>query len=144
MLLPPKVQGPINQVATSVTVLGSLDGAVVQLFVNGAAAGIPTTASGLSVAVGLGATVLTPGQQVTATQSLAGDTSIPSPFPETVAAGRKGRRFPIPEGKDEASVSGASGERTGAQGPFRFSGRRGRRFDHFQMARPRGFEPLAT
>ena len=59
---------------------------MVQLFINGVAAGIPTTASGLSVAVGLGATVLTPGQQVTATQSLAGKTSVPSPFPETVSA----------------------------------------------------------
>ena len=36
MLLPPKVQGPINSLATSVTVLGALDGAAVQLFVNGA------------------------------------------------------------------------------------------------------------
>ena len=27
MLLPPKVQGPINSLATSVTVLGALDGA---------------------------------------------------------------------------------------------------------------------
>ena len=48
---PPKVQGPINATATSIIVLGALDGAVVQLFINGAAAGIPTTASGLSTAV---------------------------------------------------------------------------------------------
>ena len=86
MLLPPKVQGPINQTATSVTVLGALEGADVQVFVDGTAAGFPTTASGLAVVVDLGGDVLSPGQKITATQSLGPDTSIPSPFPETVAA----------------------------------------------------------
>src|SRR3990172_6653705 len=72
------------------------------------------------------------------------------PTPEEAV--RKDRRrtrggggwVPIPEGEDKASVPGASGKRTGAQAPPGFSRRRGRRFDHFQMARPRGFEPLAT
>jgi len=86
MLLPPKVLGPINQLATSVTVLGAVDGATVQLLVNGAAAGVPVVATGLSTAVGLGATVLQPGQQIAATQSKGGETSVPSPFPETVSA----------------------------------------------------------
>jgi hypothetical protein len=86
MLLPPKVLGPINQLATSVTVVGAVDGATVQLLVNGAPVGVPAVASGLSVSVGLGGTVLTPGQQVAATQSRTGETSAPSPFPETVSA----------------------------------------------------------
>lgn len=86
MLLPPKVQGPINTTATSIVVLGAVDGAAVQVLVNGAPAGVPTTASGLSTTVPLGATVLSAGQQVTATQSKAADTSAPSTFAETVAA----------------------------------------------------------
>lgn len=86
MLLPPKVLGPINQLATSVAVVGAVDGATVQLLVNGAPAGTPVIASGISVSVGLGATVLTPGQQVSATQSRTGETSVPWPFPEIVSA----------------------------------------------------------
>ena len=53
-------------------------------------------------------------------------------------------RVPISEGEDETSVPGASGKRTGAQAPPGFSRRSGRRFDHFQMARPEGFEPPAA
>src|SRR5262245_6902071 len=85
MLLAPKVVGPINQLATSVTVVGAVDGAAVQLLVNGAAAGVPASASGLSVAVSLGATVLSPGQQISATQSKGAETSAPWPFPEIVS-----------------------------------------------------------
>ena len=58
--------------------------------------------------------------------------------------GGKGGRVSVPEGEDKASVPGASGERTGAQAPPGFSRRSGRRFDHFQMARPEGFEPPAA
>lgn len=91
MLLPVKVLGPINQHATSVIVVGAVDGTMIQLLVNGAPVGVLTQASGLFVSIGLGATVLTPGQQVTATQSKSGQTSLPCPFPETVGAA------PIPD-----------------------------------------------
>lgn len=86
MLLPVTVLGPINELATSVTVISAVDDATVQLLVNGAPVGVPVHASGLSVSIALGATVLTQGQQVAATQSSAGETSVPSPFPETVSA----------------------------------------------------------
>jgi hypothetical protein len=86
MLLPVKVLGPINQLATSVTVVGAVDGATVQLLINGAPVGVSAPASRLSVSIALGTTVLTQGQQVAATQSRAGETSVPSPFPETVGA----------------------------------------------------------
>src|SRR3990170_5723714 len=86
MLLPPKVLGPINELAKSVTVVGAVDGATVQLLANGAPVGMSATASGLSVTIALGATILTPGQQITATQTRGVITSEPSPFPETVAA----------------------------------------------------------
>jgi hypothetical protein len=86
MLLPVKVLGPINQLATSVTVVGAVDGATVQLLINGAPVGVSAPASKLSVSIALGTTVLTQGQQVAATQSRAGETSVPSPFPETMGA----------------------------------------------------------
>jgi len=86
MLLPPKVVGPINQLATSVTVVGAVDNAWIQLLANGAPVGTPTLALGLSVTVALGGITLTPGQQIAATQSRGVDVSLPSPFPETVSA----------------------------------------------------------
>jgi hypothetical protein len=59
-------------------------------------------------------------------------------------AHRDGGRDPLVEGENEAKVPGVAGKRTGGQGPRHARRKGGRRFDHFQMARPRGFEPLAT
>src|SRR5215216_162938 len=85
MLLPPRIVGPLDNLSTLVTVLGAVDGAKVQLFINNAPMGIPAIASGLSTSVLLLGTRLTPGQFVTATQSQGPITSSPSP-PEPVGA----------------------------------------------------------
>ncbi|WP_329484278.1 hypothetical protein OG555_19210 [Kribbella sp. NBC_01484] len=87
-LLPPKVVGPITELSTFVTVLGAIDGAVVQLLANNAPVGIPATAHGLSVDVPLGGVPLAAGVSVTATQAaskfLLNDVSPPSPVGEPV------------------------------------------------------------
>ncbi|MGQ9347116.1 hypothetical protein [Mycolicibacterium gilvum] len=87
MLLPPVVQGPINTLATTVTVLGAVDGATVQVFSNGAPIGLPTVASGLATEVDLGGATLGTGQKITATQAKNGQTSSSTALPETVGAG---------------------------------------------------------
>ena len=86
MLLSPKVLGPINELARAVTVVGAVEGAAVQLFMNGIPVGGAIVAGGLFVSVPLGPGALVPGRQVWATQSRAGEASAPSPFPETVSA----------------------------------------------------------
>jgi len=83
MLLPPKIAGPLDNLSRFVVVLGAIDGADVQLFVDGAPVGVAATASGLSISVPLGGFLLVPGQAVTATQSSGFNTSPKSP-PEPV------------------------------------------------------------
>lgn len=85
MLFPLKVVGPINVLSDPIVVLGALAGAEVQLLIDGVPTGSLVTADGLSVSLFHGGT-LNPGQKIAATQSLNGQTSVPTPIPETVSA----------------------------------------------------------
>jgi len=83
-LLPPAVVGPLSECSSSVRVQGQLIGATVDLYSNGAHVGSGTaTWTDQSVKLDPGKT-LAPGANVTATQSLGGVTSPPSPSPVAV------------------------------------------------------------
>jgi hypothetical protein len=83
-LLPPAVVGPLSECSSRVRVQGQLIGANVDIFSNGAHVGTGTaTWTDQSFPLLPGKT-LSPGAQVTATQTQAGSTSAPSPSPVIV------------------------------------------------------------
>src|ERR1017187_1327557 len=83
-LLPPAVIGPLSECSSSVRVQGQLIGATVHLVANGVPVGSGVATWTDQVFPLAGGAALAPGANVTATQSLAGVTSPPSPQPATV------------------------------------------------------------
>jgi hypothetical protein len=82
-LLPPRVIGPLSECSTSVRVQGQLTGSTVTVLADGVPVGSDTaTWSDQTFSV----SGLSPGQQVTATQTIGTDTSIASPEPVGVQA----------------------------------------------------------
>src|ERR1700680_2954831 len=83
-LLSPKVVGPLSECSSNVRVKGQLTGATVDILANGASVGGGlATWSDQVFPLNVGVT-LAQGAQVTATQSLGGTTSPPSPIPIAV------------------------------------------------------------
>jgi hypothetical protein len=83
-LLPPAVIGPLSECSSSVRVQGQLIGATVRLVANGVPVGSGVATWTDQVFPLAGGAALAPGANVTATQSLAGVTSPPSPQPVIV------------------------------------------------------------
>src|SRR5215831_21015695 len=83
-LLPPLVIGPLSECSAAVRVQGQLIGATVDLYAGGVHVGSGVASWSDQVFPLNGGVTLTPGSNVTATQSLGGATSAHSPTPVTV------------------------------------------------------------
>ncbi len=83
-LLPPRVIGPLSECSTGVRVQGQLTGSTIQVFANGAVVAQGTAFGPDQIFPLNSGASLSGGDQVTATQTIGLDTSIPSPEPVEV------------------------------------------------------------
>ena len=85
-LLSPRVIGPLSECSTGVRVQGQFTGATVSVFANGVLVAQSIASGPDHIFTLFGGTTLSAGDQVTATQTIGVDTSIPSPEAVVVQA----------------------------------------------------------